>query len=191
MTPLSDQLLDSLAAEAVREGLADALFTRVPTALGPLTVVTGERGAIVRVGFAEEPEDHVLAGVAAAMGPRVLRTDRELTLVRDALQAYLDGERTEDLALPYDLALVRSPFRRAVLETLQHDVHRGETIRYGELAARAGRSGAARAVGTACATNPVPLVVPCHRVLPSGGGIGNYAGGTPRKAQLLHLEGAL
>jgi len=192
MTPLADQLLESLAAEALREGLADALYTRVDTPIGPLTVVTaGRDGAVVRVGFAEEPEDAVLAGVAAAVGPRVLRTDRELAVVRDALQAYLDGDRTEDLDLPYDLALVRSPFRRAVLETLHHDVRRGETIRYGELAARAGRPRAARAVGTACATNPVPIVVPCHRVLPSTGGIGSYGGGAPRKAQLLRLEGVL
>jgi methylated-DNA-[protein]-cysteine S-methyltransferase len=190
MTPLSDRLLESLAAEAVREGLADALYTRVPTAIGELTVVTGDRG-VLRVGFAEESEDAVLAGVAGVVGPRVLRTDVELADVRDALQAYLDGEREADLDLPYDLRLVRSPFRRAVLEALQRDVHRGETIRYGELAARAGNPAAARAAGTACATNPVPIVVPCHRVLPAGGGVGSYGGGAPRKLALLQLEGAL
>jgi methylated-DNA-[protein]-cysteine S-methyltransferase len=111
--------------------------------------------------------------------------------VREALQAYLDGEREADLELPYDLRLVRSPFRRAVLEALHRDVHRGETIRYGELAARAGNPRAARAAGTACATNPVPIVVPCHRVLPAGGGVGSYGGGPPRKVALLELEGAL
>jgi methylated-DNA-[protein]-cysteine S-methyltransferase len=190
MTPLPARLLESVAAEAVREGLADALFTRVPTAIGELTVVTGDRG-IVRIGFEEEPEDRVLAGVAGALGPRVLRTDRELADVREALQAYLDGERERDLDLPYDLRLVRSPFRRSVLEALHRDVHRGDTIRYGELAARAGNPKAARAAGTACATNPVPIVVPCHRVLPAGGGVGSYGGGAPRKVRLLELEGAL
>ena len=70
-------------------------------------------------------------------------------------------------------------------------VHRGETVRYGELAARVGHPKAARAAGTACATNPIPIVVPCHRVLPSTGGVGNYGGGPPRKVQLLELEGAL
>jgi methylated-DNA-[protein]-cysteine S-methyltransferase len=190
MTPLPDHLLESVAAEAVREGLADALFTVVPTPIGRLTVVSGDRG-IVRVGFEEEPVDSVLAYVAERLGPRVLRTDRELADVREKLQEYLEGERTEDLDLPYDLRLVGSPFRRAVLETLEREVHRGDTVRYGELAARVGHPKAARAAGTACATNPIPIVVPCHRVLPSTGGVGNYGGGPPRKVQLLELEGAL
>lgn len=188
MTPLSDDLLDSLAAEAVREGLADALCTRVRTPIGDLLLVQGDRG-ILRVGFPEEPEDRVLAGVAAGVGPRVLRADRELARAREAIEAFFTGEG--DLDLPYDLRLVRSPFRRAVLETLARDVRRGQTIRYGELAARTGRPRAARAAGTACATNPVPIVIPCHRVLPSTGGVGNYGGGAPRKVRLLELENAL
>lgn len=190
MTPLPDHLLESVAAEAVREGLADALFTSVDTAIGRLLVVTGGRG-IVRVGFEEEPEDVVLAGVAAGLGPRVLRSRRELAAVAEQIQAYLDGERAEDLDLPYDLSLVRSPFRRAVLEALAADVHRGQVVRYGELAAKVGHPRAARAAGTACATNPIPIVVPCHRVLPSTGGVGNYGGGAPRKVRLLELEGVL
>ncbi len=190
MNPLSATLLDSLAAEAVRAGLADALYTRVRTPIGDLTVVSGGRG-IVRVGFQEEPEDAVLAGVAGGLGPRILRADRELGDVRESLQAYLEGSRAGELDLPYDLRLVRSPFRRRVLETLADEVHRGATVRYGELAARAGNPRAARAAGTACATNPVPIVVPCHRVLPSTGGVGSYGGGPPRKVALLELEGAL
>jgi methylated-DNA-[protein]-cysteine S-methyltransferase len=78
-----------------------------------------------------------------------------------------------------------------VLEALAGGVHRGQTVRYGELAARVGSPGAARAVGTACATNPVPIVVPCHRVLPASGGVGSYGGGPARKVRLLELEGAL
>jgi methylated-DNA-[protein]-cysteine S-methyltransferase len=190
MTPLPDSLLESVAAEAVREGLADALFTTVETAIGRLLVVSGERG-IVRIGFEEQPEDHVLAEVAGGIGPRILRSRRELAGVAEALQAYLDGDLPDDLSLPYDLTLVRSPFRRQVLETLAREVHRGDVVRYGELAARIGHPKAARATGTACATNPVPIVVPCHRVLPSTGGVGNYGGGAPRKVQLLELEGAL
>jgi methylated-DNA-[protein]-cysteine S-methyltransferase len=190
MTPLPDHLLESVAAEAVREGLADALFAPVATSIGRLTVVTGEHG-IVRIGFEEEPEDAVLAGVALGVGPRVLRSVRELAPLAEALQAYLEGDLDDDLELPYDLRLVHSPFRRTVLETLHRDVHRGQTIRYGELAARAGNPKAARAAGTACATNPIPIVVPCHRVLPSTGGVGNYGGGAPRKVALLELEGAL
>jgi methylated-DNA-[protein]-cysteine S-methyltransferase len=189
MSPLSDTLLDSLAAEAVREGLADALYTRVPTPIGDLLVVAGEHG-IVRVGFHEDPEDVLLADVAGGVGPRILRADRELADVREKIQAFLEEDGT-DLDLPYDLRLVRSPFRRRVLDVLASEVHRGETIRYGELAARSGNPKAARAAGTACATNPVPIVVPCHRVLPSAGGVGNYGGGPPRKVRLLEIEGAI
>lgn len=189
MTPLPDTLLETLAAEAVREGLADALFTRVHTPIGDLTVVSGDRG-IVRVGFHEDPEDVILADVAEGIGPRVLRADAQLADVREQLQAFLEEDGGE-LDLPYDLRLVRSPFRRRVLEVLASEVGRGDTIRYGELAARSGNPKAARAAGTACATNPIPIVVPCHRVLPSTGGVGNYGGGPPRKVQLLELEGAL
>ena len=190
MSPLPEHLLESVAADAVREGLADALFTFVASPIGRLTVVSGPSG-VLRVGFEEEAPDAVLAGVAERVGPRVLRTDRELAGVRERLQAYLEGDLPSDLEIPFDLRMVGSPFRRAVLEALQRDVHRGEVIRYGELAARAGNPRAARAAGTACARNPVPIIVPCHRVLPSGGGIGNYGGGVPRKLALLELEGAL
>lgn len=183
---MKTELLESLAAEAVREGLADALYTRVKTPIGDLTVVSGETG-VVRVGFHEDPEDVILADVAAGIGPRILRSERELADVRDALDAFFAGDG--ELDVPYDLRLVRSPFRRHVLETLASDVHRGDTIRYGELAARVGAPKAARAAGTACATNPIPVIVPCHRVLPSTGGVGNYGGGPPRKAQLLTIEG--
>jgi methylated-DNA-[protein]-cysteine S-methyltransferase len=191
MTPLPDRLLESVATEAVREGLADALYTRVRTPIGDLLVVTGEGGAVVRVGFHDDPDDAVLADVAEGIGPRVVRTDRELEPVREAFERFFEDGSTAELDLPYDLRLMRSPFRRAVLETLATEVHRGETVRYGELARKVGKPGAARAVGTACATNPVPVIVPCHRVLPSTGGVGNYGGGPPLKVQLLELEGAL
>jgi methylated-DNA-[protein]-cysteine S-methyltransferase len=190
MTPLPDHLLESLAAEAVREGIADAVFTRLKSPIGTLLVVSGPRG-LVRIGFEDEPVDGLLAEVAGGIGPRVLKADGVLAGERDALLAYLEGTDDADLDLPYDLTLVRSPFRRTVLETLQHDVHRGATIRYGALAERAGNPKAARAAGSACAVNPIPLVVPCHRVLPSGGGVGSYRGGPPLKRRLLELEGSL
>jgi methylated-DNA-[protein]-cysteine S-methyltransferase len=190
MNPLPDSLLESVAAEAIREGLADALYTRVKTPIGDLLVVSAEHG-VVRVGFHEDPEDAILADVATGLGPRILRSDRELADVRDKLQEFLEGTQEGELDIPFDLQLVRSPFRRKVLEVLAGEVHRGETIRYGELAARSGNPKAARAAGTACATNPIPVIVPCHRVLPSTGGVGSYGGGPPRKVQLLELEGAL
>jgi methylated-DNA-[protein]-cysteine S-methyltransferase len=188
MTPLPDSLLEAVAATAVREGLADAVFTRLPTPIGRLLVVQGERG-IVRVGFEDEPEDHVLAEVAAAFGPRIVASDRELAATRDALSAYFEGD-DERLDLPVDFALVRSDFRRAALTALRDDVGPGHVVTYGGLAAKIGHPKAARAVGSACATNPVPIVVPCHRVLPGGGGVGSYGGGPERKRQLLAHEGA-
>jgi methylated-DNA-[protein]-cysteine S-methyltransferase len=188
MTPLSDSFLETLAAAAVREGVADAVFTRLHTPIGRLLVVQGEQG-IVRIGFEEEPEDRLLAQVATGLGPRILASDRELAATRDVLSAYLEGEG-ETLALPVDLRLARG-FRREVLETLHREVARGDVITYGALAGRSGHPRAYRAVGTACARNPVPLVVPCHRVLPSSGGVGNYGGGVPRKLALLELEGVL
>jgi methylated-DNA-[protein]-cysteine S-methyltransferase len=189
MNPLPDSLLESVAAAAVREGLVDAVFTRLRTPIGKLLVVQGPTG-IVRIGFQEESEDRALAGVAAALGPRIVASDRELASERDALSNYLEGGTTS-LDLPVDLRLMAAPFRHAVLEELHRSVGRGETVTYGQLAARAGNPKASRAVGSACARNPVPIVVPCHRVLPGSGGIGNYGGGPARKRALLELEGAI
>jgi methylated-DNA-[protein]-cysteine S-methyltransferase len=188
MTPLSDTFLDRLASAAVREGLADAVYTTLSTPLGPLVVVQGERG-VLRIVFEGEPLDHTLAGVAAGVGPRIVQSDRELAATRDTISAYLEGD-DDRLELPVDLSLVHGPFRRAVLETLHREVHRGEVVTYGALARQAGNPRAVRATGTACATNPVPIVVPCHRVLPASGRLGAYGGGPERKRALLTLEGA-
>ncbi|HET6549297.1 MAG TPA: methylated-DNA--[protein]-cysteine S-methyltransferase [Solirubrobacter sp.] len=187
MTPLSESLLESVAAAAVREGLADAVFTRLSTPIGKLLVVQGPAG-LVRIAFEGEPEDRTLAEVAAALGPNVIGSDRELAHERDALSEYFEGGHPPDL--PVDLRLMTAPFRRAVLEKLR-EVPSGQTVSYGELARRAGNPKAARAVGTACARNPIPIVVPCHRVLPGTGRLGNYGGGPERKRALLELEGAL
>jgi methylated-DNA-[protein]-cysteine S-methyltransferase len=188
MTPLTESFLDRLASAAVQEGLADAVYTTLKTPIGPLLVVQGERG-VLRIAFEGEPEDATLAGVAAGVGPRLVRSDRELAATRDTLSAYLEGD-DDTLALPVDLSLARGPFRRAVLDTLHREVHRGEVVTYGELAQQAGNPRAVRAVGSACATNPVPIVVPCHRVLPASHKLGNYGGGPERKRALLTLEGA-
>jgi methylated-DNA-[protein]-cysteine S-methyltransferase len=187
MTPLPDTLLEAVASAAVREGLADAIFTRLSTPIGRLLVVQGPRG-VVRIGFEEEAEDGLLAEVARRLGPRIVASDRELAVTRDTLSAYLEGDE-DTLTLPVDLELVHAPFRHKVLETLHDTVARGEVVTYGKLAERSGNAKAFRAAATACARNPVPLVVPCHRVVPSGGGIGNYGGGVRRKEALLRLEG--
>ena len=188
MTPLTESFLDRLASAAVQEGLADAVYTTLSTPLGALLVVQGERG-VLRIAFEDEPEDATLAGVAAGVGPRIVRSDRELAATRDTLSAYLEGD-DDTLGLPVDLSLAHGPFRRAVLDTLHREVQRGEVITYGELAKEAGSPRAVRAVGSACATNPVPIVVPCHRVLPASHKLGNYGGGPARKRALLTLEGA-
>ena len=189
MTPLSESLLESVAAAAVREGLADAVFTRLNSPIGKLLVVNGPDG-IVRLAFEEEAEDRALAEVAAALGPRIVASDRELALTRDTLDAYFAGEG-DPHDLPVDLSLVAAPFRHAVLEKLHDSVPHGEVVTYGALADRAGNPRAYRAAATACAVNPIPILVPCHRVLPGSGGIGRYGGGPERKRALLELEGSL
>jgi methylated-DNA-[protein]-cysteine S-methyltransferase len=188
MSPLSEQFLDRLASAAVQEDLADAVYTTLTTPIGALVVVQGRQG-VVRIAFEGEPLDRTLATVAAGVGPRIVHSDRELAGTRDAISAYLEGDE-DRLELPVDLSLVGGPFRRAVLETLHREIHRGEVVTYGALAQRAGNPRAVRAVGTACATNPVPIVVPCHRVLPASGRLGAYGGGPERKRVLLALEGA-
>lgn len=185
---LPARLLNSIASAAVREGLADAVYTRLDTPIGRLLIVQGERG-VVRVGFPAEPVDALLAQVAARLGPRIVGSDTELETTRDAFSAYFEG-LDERLDLPVDLSLVRSDFRRSALALLRAEVAPGQVVTYGALAARIGRPGAARAVGSACATNPVPIVVPCHRVLPGSGGVGSYGGGPDVKRLLLAHEGA-
>ena len=185
---LPARLLDAVASAAVREGIADAVYTRLQTPIGTLLIVQGDRG-VVRVGFPEEPVDALLAQVAAGVGPRIVASDRELAATRDVVSAYFEGE-DERLDLPVDLSLVRSEFRRTALRTLRDEVGPGDVVTYGTLAARIGRPKAARAVGSACATNPVPIIVPCHRVLPGSGGVGSYGGGPDRKRRLLAHEAA-
>jgi methylated-DNA-[protein]-cysteine S-methyltransferase len=189
MSPLPSALLESVAAAAVQEGLADAVFTRLASPLGRLLVVQGPQG-LVRISFAEEPEDATLAGVAAALGPRIVGSDRELAVARDTLSAYLEGQ-SGTLDLPVDLRLMAPPFRRRVLETLHREVGRGETVTYGALARRAGNPKAARAVGTTMNRNRIPIVLPCHRVVGSNGSLVGYAGGLDTKRYLLELEGSL
>ena len=189
MTPLPDTLLEAVAAAAVREGIADAVFTRLRTPIGKLLVVQGERG-VVRVGFEEEPEDQVLAEVAGLLGPRIVGSDRELAGTRDALEAYFEGEG-DPHGLPVDLSLVAAPFRHIVLETLHDTVARGEVVTYGALAERAGNPARVPRRGDRLRPQPDPD----RRALPSRGAgrrrDRNYGGGVARKRALLELEGSL
>ena len=186
MSQLNSDFLERFAADAVRQGLVDVLYTRVRTPIGKLLLGVTDKG-LCRVAFEEEREEETLAELAAKLGPRVVLSNEETAEFRETVAAYLEGEST-DLSLPFDLSLVPSQFRRDVLETL-YGVPRGEVVTYGELARRVAHPRAARAAGSACARNPVPLVVPCHRVVPGSGGVGNYGGGAHRKRWLLELEG--
>jgi methylated-DNA-[protein]-cysteine S-methyltransferase len=188
MTALPASLLHRLAASAVASGEVDAVFGRVESPIGTLTLVQSTAG-VVRIGFPEEPLERVLGSVADALGPRIVESRDETRDAREALQATLEGDESAP-ALPVDLTLVSGAFRRQVLEELRQ-VPFGGVVTYGALAARAGRPRAARAAGSACARNPVPLLVPCHRVVPGSGGVGSYGGGADRKRALLAREGVL
>lgn len=135
--------------------------------------------------FAREDHDAVLAGLAERVSPRVLRAPARLDAAARQLEEYFAGRRRH-FELPVDLQLARG-FRRAVLEFLP-EVSYGSTVSYAALAAATGSPRAVRAVGTACATNPVPIVVPCHRVVRSDGTPGQYGGGSAAKLTLLALE---
>lgn len=174
-------------ARAVGEGLVDVAYTTVDSPIGELLVATTERG-LVRVSFKHEPHDDVLNELVVRISPRVLEAPAQLDEVRRELDQYFEGKR-RDFDLPLDWRLSRG-FRCEVLQKLV-EVPYGETASYAEMAARAGRPRAYRAAGSACGSNPIPLVVPCHRVVASGGGLGGYGGGLDVKRYLLGLEGAL
>jgi methylated-DNA-[protein]-cysteine S-methyltransferase len=169
---------------ATGEAAPDVHYRTVDSPLGPLLVAATEQG-VARLAFAIEDEEQVLEGLALRIGPRILQARRRLDPAARWLDAYFAGGHD-----PYpgrvDLRLARG-FRLAVLERLQ-EVPFGRTISYAALAARTDAPRAVRAVGTACATNPVPLVVPCHRVVRSDGSTGAYRGGAEAKVRLLALE---
>jgi len=183
----SPAFLERLATAAVDEQLVDAFFAHVETPLGRLLVVHSTRG-VCRIAFPENGEDRLLAEIAAAFGPRIVACESASRPTLDALAAYLEGDSAQ-LQISVDLALVRSAFGRAVLAGLAR-VPRGEVTTYGALAAAIGHPRAARATGSALGRNPVPIVVPCHRVVPGSGGVGHYGGGAERKRHLLELERA-
>jgi methylated-DNA-[protein]-cysteine S-methyltransferase len=171
---------------AAAAGLVDVAWATVDTPIGPL-LVAGTSAGLVRVAF--DVEDAVLEDLATRVSPRVLEVPSRLDPVRRELDEYFEGRRHAfDLTVDWSLS---SGYRRQVLQALFVEVGFGETVTYGELARRTGNPRAFRAVGSAMATNPIPIVVPCHRVLRSGGALGGYGGGIETKRTLLTLEGAL
>ena len=171
-------------ARADDEGLVEGAVAHTDSPIGTLTLAATPEG-LVRVGFPRET-DTIMEELAEDVSPRVVELPRRLDLARRELDEYFEGHRTV-FDLPVDLRLAHG-FRRRVLELLYAEVTFGETTSYGELAALAGSPRAHRAVGSAMATNPVPIVVPCHRVLRSGGALGGYGGGLDVKRYLLALE---
>jgi methylated-DNA-[protein]-cysteine S-methyltransferase len=167
------------------EGLVDVAWTTVDSPVGPLFLAATDAG-LVRVGFGLE--DWMLEDLAAHISPRVVEVGRRLDRVHRELDEYFEGQR-QRFDLPLDWRLSRG-FRRTVLEHLYADVPYGATVSYLDLAAASGNVKASRAVGSAMATNPIPIVVPCHRVLRTGGALGGYGGGLDAKRHLLALEGA-
>jgi methylated-DNA-[protein]-cysteine S-methyltransferase len=179
---------ERLAERARAEGLLDVAYATVDTPIGTAVVAGTDRG-LVRVGLPNEPPEHVLADLADSVSPRVLEHPASLDEARRELEEYFEGRRRRfDLTLDWRLA--HAGFFRRVLEATAR-VPFGSTTTYGEVAARAGSPRAHRAAGTALGSNPIPIVVPCHRVLRAGGVIGNYGGGPEMKRFLLELEGAI
>lgn len=187
---VSDPRADMAAAisRAEREGLVDVGYATCDSPVGPLLVAVTEVG-LVRLAFEREDADTVIADLAVRVGPRVLRSARRTDPVRRQLDEYFEGRR-DRFDVPVDWRLSRG-FRRTVLEHLYAGVPYGRTVSYLELAGIVGHPRASRAVGTAMATNPIAVVVPCHRVLRTGGNLGGYGGGLPAKRLLLALEGAV
>lgn len=180
----SAEALRALAARAAQEGLVDVAYAQVDSPLGPLTVAGTGRG-LVRVAYPERRLDDVLADLAEAVSPRVLEAPERLDPIRRELDEYFEG-RLRRFSEPIDWSLTRGFFRRVLEATAR--IGYGEVRTYGEVAARAGSPRAVRAAGNGLGSNPLPVVVPCHRVVRTGGGLGGYTGGIERKEFLLSLE---
>ncbi len=180
------RLRERLAADAEREGILDVAYRTVDTPVGRLLLAATPAG-LVRVVYARAGHDAALADLAEKVSPRVLHAPARLDAVARQLDEYFAGRR-RTFDVPLDLRLAAG-FRRAVLTHLA-EIGYGRTESYAQVAAAAGSPRAVRAAGTACATNPVPVVVPCHRVVRSDGTSGRYVGGSEAKRTLLTLEAA-
>lgn len=173
-----------LAADAADDGILDVAYRTMDSPVGELLLACTREG-LVRVAFEVQGHDYVLDQLAEHISARVLKAPSRLDQAAREIDEYFQGRRTA-FNLAFDLRLATG-LRRTVLSRLL-DIAYGSTASYAAVAAAAGHPRAARAVGTACATNPIPIVVPCHRVVRSDGKIGQYGGGSPAKATLLGLE---
>jgi methylated-DNA-[protein]-cysteine S-methyltransferase len=177
-----------LAERADGDGLAEIAYATAETPLGSAVLAATSRG-LLRVALPNERTDDVLEDLAAELSPRILELPGRLDLARRELDEYFQGRR-QRFELALDWRLARPGFSSRVLRQTAKLPY-GVTASYGEIAARAGNPRAYRAAGSALGHNPIPIVVPCHRVLLAGGKLGNYGGGPEMKEWLLRLEGAL
>ncbi|GAA4262650.1 methylated-DNA--[protein]-cysteine S-methyltransferase [Dactylosporangium darangshiense] len=173
-----------LEIEAQAEGLVDVAYTTVDSPLGKLLLAATPKG-LIRVAYAREDHDRVLENLAEKVSLRILRAPKRLDDAARELDEYFERRR-KVFDLPLDLSLSRG-FRLLVQQHLP-EIGYGQTRSYREVAELVGNPKAVRAVGTACATNPLPVVVPCHRVLRADGSLGGYVGGLEAKTVLLELE---
>jgi methylated-DNA-[protein]-cysteine S-methyltransferase len=176
---------DRLARHAEEAGLVDVLWARTDTPVGTLLVAVSPRG-LIRVSFPEDTD--ALQDIADSVSPRIMHSLTATADVRRELDEYFDGRR-HSFDVPVDLSAVHGFTRKILLETTR--IPFGSVLTYTQVAGRAGNARASRAAGNALHGNPVPIVVPCHRVVRTGGGLGGYGGTIPRKVALLQLEGAL
>jgi methylated-DNA-[protein]-cysteine S-methyltransferase len=183
----AERLRSVLARRASDEGLLDVAYGTYESPLGSLTVIVTPRG-LVRLSYPGEGIDEQLQELADRVSPRILEAPERTDDVRRQLDAYFDGRR-HVFDVPIDWRLVRG-FAGDVLRATAR-IPFGAVSSYREVAAAAGSPNAYRAAGNALGSNPVPIVVPCHRVLHAGGGLGGYTGGLERKRYLLQLEGVL
>jgi methylated-DNA-[protein]-cysteine S-methyltransferase len=184
MSEFSARLLERAEAE----GLVDVAYATLDTPIGTVVVAATPRG-LVRVGLPNHDPEKVVASLADGISPRVLEHPGRLDEARRELEEYFEGKRRR-FDLPLDWRLSHPGFYRRVLRATAK-VPFGRVITYRDAATRAGSPQAVRAAGTAVGSNPIPIVVPCHRVIRSDGGVGNYGGGPEMKRFLLELERAI
>ena len=194
MTPLDAPPTDPVALAAASARFlaaaateAEVVYAELDSPVGPLVAAATPRG-LARLAYRDVNGglDEVLEALAARLSPRIVESPARLDVLRRELEEYFAGSR-RTFDVPLDLALA-APFGREVLAACAR-IPFGTTSSYGAVAAAAGRPSASRATGNALGANPVPIVVPCHRVLRTGGGIGGYTGGLAIKERLLSLEG--
>jgi methylated-DNA-[protein]-cysteine S-methyltransferase len=188
-----DRAVQGVIARAERDGLIDVAYASVDSPFGRLLVARTDRG-VVRLALPkhrteDRSDDEVLEDLATYVSPRVLESPSQLDEERRELEEYFEGKRNH-FDVPVDWKLTPAGFRNRALHAVAR-IPYGETRTYADIAEQAGNPRAFRAAGTACGRNPIPLIVPCHRVVQSGGGIGNYGGGPEMKRALLDLEGSL